>query len=135
MRTKFCRFAYEENELTFILNSGELPFPELSKWPTAKNNSCKQIFKDIKVNDFIFLANFDRASETGITKAIGQVIDKDDTKITMHWKKPIPSLSLTPDIQGGVNVWNTEGVFCFDVQPAKRYKLDAHTKKLFASGA
>ncbi|MNG29598.1 hypothetical protein D3C84_1150580 [compost metagenome] len=70
-----------------------------------------------------------------MAKGIGQVIAKDNAKITMHWKKPIPSLSLTPDIQGGVTVWSTEGVFCFDIQPAKRYKLDAQTKKLFASGA
>lgn len=135
MRTNFWRFAYEESELTSILKSDELPFPKLSKWPTAKNNSCEEIFEDIKVSDFILLANFDRTSEAGIVKGIGQVIDKQGEKITMRWKKPIPSLLLTPDIQGGVNVWSTEGVFCFDVQPAKRYKLDAHTKKLFANGA
>jgi hypothetical protein len=135
VRTKFWRFAYEDSELTSILNSDELPFPELGKWPIAKNNSSEQIIEDIKVGDFILLANFDRPSEIGIAKAIGQVIAKDGRKITMQWKKPIPSLSLTPDIQGGVTVWNTECVFCFDAQPAKRYKLDAHTKKLFGSGA
>ena len=135
MRTKFWRFAYEDNELTTILKSDELPFPDLSKWPTAKNNSSTKITEDIKIGDFILLANFDRTSEIGIAKAIGQVIAKGDAKINMHWKRSVPSLSLTPDIQGGVTVWNTEGVFCFDAQPAKRYKLDAHAKKLFASGA
>lgn len=134
MRTKFWRFAYEDNELTSILRSDELPFPDLSKWPIAKNNSSEKIFENIKIGDFILLANFDRTSEIGIAKGIGQVIAKNNVKITMHWKKPIPSLSLTPDIQGGVTVWSTEGVFCFDIQPAKRYKLDAQTKKLFASG-
>ena len=135
MRTKFWRFAYEENELTSILRSDELPFPDLSKWPTAKNNSSEKIFEDIKIGDFILLANFDRTSETGIAKAIGKVVAKGDARINMHWIKSVPSLSLIPNIQGGVAVWSTEGVFCFDAQPAKRYKLDAHAKKLFASGA
>jgi hypothetical protein len=134
MRTKFWRFAYEENELTSILRSDELAFPDLSKWPTAKNNSPEKIFEDIKIGDFILLANFNRTSETGIAKAIGKVIVKGDVRINMHWIKSVPSLSLIPNIQGGVAVWNTEGVFCFDDQPAKRYKLDAHAKKLFASG-
>lgn len=135
MRTKFWRFAYEDSEFASIINSDELPFPELSKWPNAKNSSREQVIENLKAGDFILLANFDRSSEIGIAKAIGQVLAKNENKITMHWKKLIPSLSLTPNIQGGVNVWSTEGVFCFDVEPAKRYKLDAHTKKLFGSGA
>ncbi|MCY1368184.1 hypothetical protein D9M69_551510 [compost metagenome] len=135
MRTKFWRFAYEDSELAATLKSDELPFPELSKWPSAKNSSCEQIIEDLKFGDFILLANFDRLSEIGIVKAIGQVAAKKDTKIIMYWKKLIPSLSLTPDIRGGVNVWSTEGVFCFDEQPAKRYKLHAHTKKLFGNSA
>lgn len=135
MRTKFWRFAYEDNELISILRSDELSLPDLSKWPTAKNNSPDKILEDIKVGNFILLANFDRTSEIGIVKAIGKVIAKSDGKINMHWKKPVPNILLSPNIQGGVTVWKTEGVFCFDAEPAKKYKLDDHTKKTFAHGA
>ncbi|MBF8161695.1 hypothetical protein IVE04_11100 [Pseudomonas mendocina] len=135
MRTKFWRFAYEASEFASIINSDELPFPEFRKWPNAKNGSRGQIIEDLKIGDFILLANFDCPSETGTVKAVGQVITKNNNEIVMHWKKVIPSRSLTPNIQGGVNVWNTEGVFCFDVEPARRYRLVEFAQKLFGSGA
>ncbi len=134
MRTKFWRFAYDADRLETILNSETLPFPDLSRWPQAKNSSIDKVTEDLRVGDFILLANFDRNTEIGIARVIGKIMSKSPS-IRMQWKKIIPSLSLTPDIQGGVNVWLTEGVFCFDAPPAKRYKLSAHTSKLFPENA
>lgn len=132
MRTNFWRFSYDEIDISSAIESNRLPFPDLSRWPVSKNNSKKKISDEIKVNDFILLANFDRLSEIGVAKKIGKVISKDGGEFSIHWKKIVPSLSLTPDIQGGVNVWLTEGVFCFDSEPVKRYKLNEHANKLFA---
>ncbi|MFJ9993296.1 hypothetical protein ACIQSO_21490 [Pseudomonas putida] len=133
MRTRFWRFAYNEHQLTAILESDQLPLPDLSQWPRAKNTSPQKILEDIKVGHFILLANFDRASESGKVKVMGKVLAKGDAGITLHWKKTVPSILLNPNAQGGVAEWQTEGVFCFDVEPAKRYRLERHAEKLFAN--
>lgn len=131
MRTQFWRFAYDEDLLDEILASDQLYFPNLKLWPRADNNSIEKIVADLKSGYYILLANFDMNTELGTVRGVGKVIEIRDGHAVMHWKKPIPRWSLTPDRQGGVEEWRKEGVFCFDVAPAKRYKLDALTKKLF----
>jgi len=131
MRTKFWRVAYDEDRITEILASDKLPLPDLARWPSAKNKSSEKILSDLKAGDFVFLANFDAVKELGSVKVIGRILTKEQGVPTMNWKRPIPSLSLTPDTPGGVLAWRSEGIFCFDAQPVKRYKLEAITKKLF----
>lgn len=131
MRTSFWRFAYDEQNLKAILASGSIVFPELSTWPQAKNNTVEKVTSDLRDGHFILLANFDRTSEVGIVKGVGKVIKNEGAGITILWKKPIPSWSLTPSKLGGVQEWVKEGVFCFEAEPAKRYKLQALASKLF----
>ena len=131
MRTKFWRFAYNDNLLKDIMASGQLIFPGLDLWPAAKNDSEEKIMSSLKVDHFILLANFDSTSETGTVHGVGKVINIKNGEPIIKWKKPIPSWALQPDRRGGVPQWKKEGVFCFDVNSAKRYKLDSLTKKLF----
>jgi len=133
MRTKFWRFAYDEDKLKDILASNELFFPNLSIWPSAKNNTEEKIIRDLKAGYFILLANFDSISETGTVRGVGKIISLENSQPVMQWKKPIPSWSLHPNRRGGVPQWEKEGVFSFDVNPAKRYKLGTLTKKLFVN--
>jgi hypothetical protein len=131
MRTKFWRFAYKEEALTAILASSSLVFPDLSRWPQAKNCSEEAIICDLRVGHFVLLANFNSTAETGTVRGVGKIESIENSTPKVQWKKPVPSWVLNPDPRGGVAQWNKEGVFCFDVNPAKRYKLDALTKKLF----
>lgn len=131
MRTKFWRFAYNEIELKNILNSNQLLFPNLTDWPLAKNNTEEKVIADLNKGDFILLANFNPTNEIGTVRGVGRITEITDDSIVVLWKKPIPSWSLSPNRQGGVPQWNKEGVFCFDAPPAKRYKLNELTLKLF----
>ena len=131
MRTKFWRFAYDNDLLEAIVASDRLYFPDLKKWPVAQNSNEEKILTSIKEGHFILLANFDHNSEAGTVRGVGKVITMHGDSCTVLWKKPVPSWYLTPDRRGGVKEWNNEGVFCFDVQPAKRYKLASLTQKLF----
>lgn len=131
MRTKFWRFAYKEEALNDILASSSLAFPDLSRWPQAKNYSEEAITADLRVGHFVLLANFNSTAETGTVRGVGRIESIEDSIPKVQWKRPVPSWILQPDRRGGVPQWKKEGVFCFDVNPAKRYKLDALTKKLF----
>ena len=133
MRTDFWRFAYEEDHLGEILKSNGLVFPDLSKWPLAKNRDEEKIISDFREGHFILMANFNLNSEIGTVKGVGRITKIEEGKVDVEWKHPIPSWSLTPNAQGGVKEWRSEGVFCFDAEPAKRYKLKALTSKLFAA--
>jgi hypothetical protein len=134
MRTTFWRFAYDDELLEMIMASDKLYFPDLKRWPLAKNNTEEKIISALREGHFILLANFDLTSGIGTVRGVGKITAINDGQPAVLWKKPVPRLELTPDIQGGVKEWRGEGVFCFDAQPAKRYKLDAHTKKLFNHG-
>jgi hypothetical protein len=131
MRTKFWRFAYEKEQLSEILASHSLCFPDLKRWPQAKNNTEEKVLGAMLNGHFVLLANFDRSSEIGTVRGVGLIDDIEDGHNRVIWKKPVPSWDLTPDARGGVQQWINEGVFCFDAPPAKRYKLEARTKKLF----
>lgn len=131
MRTKFWRFAYKEEDLKDILASSSLVFPDLHRWPQAKNYSEEAILSDLRVGHFVLLANFNSAVETGTVRGVGKITSIESQTPQVDWKKPLPSWVLQPDQRGGVAQWSKEGVFCFDVNPAKRYKLDSLTKKLF----
>jgi hypothetical protein len=133
MRTSFWRFAYDEDRLHDILGSNDLVFPDLSHWPLAKNKNETKIISDLKEGNYVLLANFNRTNEIGTVKGVGEVVRINTDGVKMKWKRPIPSWSLTPNAQGGVQEWIKEGVFCFDAEPAKRYKLQARASKLFAS--
>lgn len=134
MRTSFWRFAYDEEHLGDILGSNSLVFPDLSQWPLAKNNNEARILSDLKEGHYVLLANFNLTNEIGTVKGVGRVTSMDTNRVVMEWKRLTPSWSLTPNAQGGVQEWRKEGIFCFDAAPAKRYKLQARTSKLFASG-
>jgi hypothetical protein len=131
MRTTFWRFAYDEEQLREILNSDELVFPDLSRWPLAKNNSREKVVSALREGHFVLLANFNLSNEIGTVKGVGRIMGIEAGTVEMNWMRPIPSWSLTPNAQGGVQEWRNEGVFCFDVEPARRYKLQALTSKLF----
>lgn len=133
MRTAFWRFAYDDEQLGEILKSNDLVFPDLSRWPLAKNRDKEIVISDLKEGHFVLLANFNLNNEIGTVKGVGRITKNEGGRIKMEWKHPIPSWSLTPNAQGGVHEWRTEGVFCFDAEPVKRYKLKALTSKLFAS--
>ena len=132
MRTEFWRFAYDDESLKEILASDKLVFPNLGRWPSAKNDTEEKITHDLMIEHFILLANYNRTSETGTVRGVGKVINLENPQPLIQWKKPIPSWSLHPNRRGGVQQWENEGVFCFDVEPAKRYNLDSLTKKLFS---
>jgi len=131
MITSFWRFAYNEQNLKEILSSESLTFPELSCWPEAKNNTEEKIISSLREGHFVLLANFDKSSEVGIIRGVGKVIKKENTAVAILWKKTIPSWSITPSRQGGVQEWVKEGVFCFAADPAKRYKFQERISKLF----
>lgn len=131
MKTQFWRFAYDEALLKEILASNKLVFPELSRWPLAKNNNDEKVKSKLKAGQYILLANFNLNTEIGTVKGVGKIIEAEEFDYIVEWKKPIPSWSLTPNAQGGVQEWRNEGVFCFDAEPAKRYKLNALTSKLY----
>ncbi|MCE9781703.1 hypothetical protein [Shewanella algae] len=133
MRTSFWRFAYDEDQLHGLLETSTLEFPDLSRWPLAKNNTKEKIISDLREGHFILLANFNLTNKIGTVKGVGKIICIEDGVVEVEWKRPIPSWTLTPNEQGGVQQWKNEGVFCFDVNPTKRYKLPALTSKLFAS--
>jgi hypothetical protein len=131
LRTQFWRCAYDGDRLADILESSAIEFPELKLWPKAKNRDSERILSDMRVGDFVLLANFDRSSEIGAVRGVGRISGVEDEIITMEWRSPRPSWGLTPDIRGGVQQWLNEAVFCFDAEPARRYKLKERTTKLF----
>ncbi|GGB82068.1 hypothetical protein GCM10011352_04840 [Marinobacterium zhoushanense] len=131
MRTKFWRFAFDEDCLQQIVTANDLVYPDLSRWPQAKNNNPDNVSGAIRDGDFVLLANFDRTTEIGIAHYVGRVTKSDDSRLEVNWKKAVPKWSLGPNSAGGVQQWEKEGVFCFDVEPARRYKLAALTAKLF----
>jgi hypothetical protein len=108
-----------------------LTFPDLSRWPLAKNDEPQKVMEKLRVGHFVLLANFHEGTQIGTVKGVGKIIGNDDDDLEVLWKKPIPSWTLTPNAQGGVYEWKTEGVFCFDAEPARRYKLSGLTSKLF----
>ncbi|ACA88753.1 hypothetical protein [Shewanella woodyi] len=133
MRTIFWRVAYEDEQLGEILKSKALVLPDLSRWPIAKNKNEEKIVSELKVGHFVLMANFNPNNEIGTVKGVGKITKNDVGSVEVEWKRPIPSWSLTPNAQGGVQEWRNEGVFCFDAEPAKRYKLQALTSKLFTA--
>lgn len=133
MKTAFWRVAYEDEQLGEILKSKALVLPDLSKWQVAMNKNEEKIVSEMKVGHFVLMANFNPNSEIGTVKGVGKITKIEEGNIEVEWKRTIPSWSLTPNAQGGVQEWRKEGVFCFDAEPAKRYKLPALTSKLFAT--
>ena len=133
MKTAFWRVAYEDEQLGEILKSKALVLPDLSKWQVAMNKNEEKIVSEMKVGHFVLMANFNPNSEIGTVKGVGKITKIEEGNIEVEWKRTIPSWSLTPNAQGGVQEWRKEGVFCFDAEPAKRYKLHALTSKLFAT--
>jgi hypothetical protein len=131
MSKKFWRFAYSDEMLYTILASNRLVFPDLSRWPLAKNNAEKQIIDRMDKGDFILLSNFNQSSGFGTVRGVGKIRGLEGDQVLVLWKRPVPSWSLSPNRQGGEQQWIREGVFCFDPEPAKRYKLGALTQKLF----
>lgn len=135
MSMKFWRFSYSDEMLSAILASDSLVFPDLNLWPLAKNKTEEQIIDRMNIGDFILLSNFNQSSGFGTVRGVGKIQELERSKVLMLWKRPIPSWSLSPNRQGGEQQWMREGVFCFDPEPAKRYKLGARTQKLFKDAA
>ena len=131
MRTSFWPFAYKEDQLKEILKSDQLVFPDLSRWPLAKNKRKEAVISDLREGHFILLANFNLNQQIGTVKGVGRVNRIEEGRVDVEWKRPIPSWNLTPNNPGGVQQWRNEGVFCFDVEPVQRYKLAQLTSKLF----
>ena len=115
-KTKFWRFAYEEDQLEQILRSHTVFYPSFQDWPKAKNNSKEKIEGDLDVGDFILLANFDRTSGIGTVRGVGKITSLSSEGIQGEWRKAIPRWSLTPEVSGGVQQWLKEGVFNFDTR-------------------
>jgi hypothetical protein len=130
MRTIFWRFAYDETKLQLILSESKLVFPNFTQWPLSKNTEDK-VLLDIKVGHYILLANFNLNTNTGAVRGVGKIISKEDTGFVVEWRKPVPFWNLSPNVQGGIQQWRNEGVFCFDATPVKHYKLAPLTEKLF----
>lgn len=131
MKTRFWRLAYDDELLPDILNSTEIMFPDLKRWPLAKNNDRTNVMSSLLTGDFILLANFDRASEIGTVRGVGRISQNGEEELKVKRKKPIPSWSLTPDVPGGIQQWVNEAIFYFDSEPARRYKLVGLTCRLF----
>lgn len=131
MQTIFWKFSYTEDCLDSILASGDLPFPDLKKWPQAKNHDVQTIREDLRMGHYVLLSSFNNNTEEGTVRAAGRVENIEGEKITMTWTRVKPSWSLLPHKQGGVTQWKNEGVFRFDEQPANQYMLERKLIKLF----
>jgi hypothetical protein len=130
MKTIFWKFSFDE-DIDSILSSKDLFFPDLKKWPHAKNNSVQNLTKRLRVGNYVLLANFNKITADGTVLGAGYIEDIQDGKFVMNWKRVKPSWTLSPQKQGGVTQWTTEGIFCFDESPAKQYMLENRLKKLF----
>lgn len=129
MRSRYWRFSFDENALGAIVESDQLPFPELNS-PAAKYNSKQQVMADLRVGSIIVLANFNHFESAGTARAIGVVESISELQVKMSWKKIIPSRNMLPH-KIGAEQWKKENIFCFSVPRAKEFKIDLLADKFF----
>ena len=130
MSNKVWRFAYDENSLKTILDSGELVFPAISPYSPGKHNTEDKVLADMGVGALVILANFKPHERIAVVRAAGKVTNIADGSVIVDWKKVVPSLSLHPH-KIGAEQWEKENVFLINAPRVKQLKLDALKKKLF----